>query len=222
MKALVTPVAAVILVSIVGACHKDDGKDNPPTQQPNVRPAPVVALGLNGSLAAGSMAWTLPDFLKGQFKELGKVNAEAALTLDLTNGTEKRASGVNTGFSVKPCNPADEVETFLSTVAKPAAENVPVSHRTNVDEVTSWTAESKSFKGRLFLKKLYKSEGETGFYRIDALVTNINTSECVLWNFVFTPAADTTAAFVERSDEYKALMESLSSTWEDLGADFEE
>jgi hypothetical protein len=137
-------------------------------------------------------------------------------------GTEKKATRVYSGFSVKPCSRTDETASFVSAVAKPAADGASANQRLDVDEVMSWTVESKTFAGRLFLRKSYKAEGNTGIYRVDALVTNTDPSECVLWNLVFKPDAGTSAKFIEESDEYKTLMVSLCVTWEDLGADFDE
>jgi hypothetical protein len=217
---------AGLLTISMAACHKekDDRKNTPPVVLPSNQPIPppAVALGLNGELTTASVGWVLPKYLDGQFKDLGRADAEAALDLDLTKGDEKKAAHVNTGFSVKFCDPVAEAAEFVSNVPVAVAENFPESHKTDIDEIASWSAESQNFKGRAYLKKRYKSEGDTGVYRMDVLLANQKTSECVLWNFTFTPAKGMSAEFIEDSSEYQQLTEGLAATWKGIGADFKD
>src|SRR6478735_7327552 len=167
--------AGLLTISMAG-CHKekDDKKNITPVMAPSNQPVPppTVTLGLNGGLTTASVGWVLPKYLEGKFKDLGKADAEAALDLDLATGDEKKSVHVNTGFSVKFCDPVAEAIGFVSSVPVTVAENIPDSLKTDVDEIGSWSAESQDFKGRAYLKKRYKSEGDTGVYRIDVLIAN--------------------------------------------------
>lgn len=222
MKIFHIAMTSFLLVSVDG-CHKGSSnhENSAPISQVKPEAKPIITLGLQGGLAVGSVQWTLPKFLEGHFQNLNHEQTEASIDIELFKDGIKKNAHINSGFQVKSCKIAEEVAAFTSIFAMEIPENTPENLQTDVFEISNWTAEERNFDGRIILQKRYKSDGDTSIYRFDALVANEKSSECFLWNFVITPSTGTTAEYIEGSNEYQALIESLVTTWEDLGTDFD-
>jgi hypothetical protein len=213
---------AVMMLPVACNRHKDSNPVVEPTPSPTPSPAPKIVFGLQGQPTAASVQWDLPEFLKGQFQDKGYPFLDAALDLDLTRGEEKHSSRLLTGFAVASCDPAAEIALFVSSVGKDPAENMPDALKSDIEVIESWKGDSQDFKGKILLKKSYKSGNETGLYRLDAVFANEKSKECLFWNFVLQPVAGVSAEFIESSTEYQQLVESLATTWKGVGVDFDE
>jgi hypothetical protein len=213
-----------LLLILTSACRKGSSKDGvkltriPDSISGGPTP-PALSAEVNGRLTAGNMVWTLPTFLQGQIKNLNERYSTAAFNIDIVNAGEKKNSHITSDFEVHWCYPDLEVEHFIKQISAPPAENLASEYRADINEIATWTSETENFKGRLFLAKRYKSEGHT-IYRLDVLIANEMLGECVHWKFAFMPNYSTDVKFIEGTDEYKALIESIATTWGDLGATF--